>query len=293
MRREHQKRGTGNFLIRLGDGMELIQDRIREATVFVQSILKVEPKIGLILGTGLGGLAGALDAATVIPYGEIPHFPVSTAPGHESRLLCGRWAERPVIVMQGRFHLFEGYTAEQISFPVRVMKALGIHTLVISAAAGGLDPQFQAGDLMLISDHINLTGHNPLRGPNLDAWGPRFPDMAEPYPRKLQDLAIRTALSERLPLQRGVYVAVLGPSLETAAETRFLRAIGADAVGMSVVIEVITAVHCGMEVLGFAVITNVNLPDCYQPAVLEEIVTTAKQAGPKLMHLVAKLLEQL
>jgi purine-nucleoside phosphorylase len=273
--------------------MKSFMEKIEEATAYIRSRVEINPKHGLILGTGLGGVAGALDAATVIPYGEIPHFPVSTAPGHESRLLCGRWAERPVIVMQGRFHLFEGYTAEQISFPIRVMKALGVHTLIISAAAGGLDPQFQAGDLMLISDHINLTGHNPLRGPNLGAWGPRFPDMVEPYPGKLQDLAVRTALSERLPLQRGVYVAVLGPSLETAAETRFLRAIGADAVGMSVVMEVITAVHCSMEVLGFAVITNVNLPDCYQPAVLEEIVTTAEQAGPKLMHLVAKLLEQL
>jgi purine-nucleoside phosphorylase len=165
--------------------------------------------------------------------------------------------------------------------------------LIISAAAGGLNPQFGPGDLMLITDHINLTGHNPLRGPNLDEWGPRFPDMAEPYSKRLRDLAVNAALSEGIDLQRGVYVGVLGPSLETAAETRFLRTIGADAVGMSVIMEVITAVHCGMEVLGLAVITNVNLPDCYQPAVVEDIVATAEQAGPRLMHLIGKVMERL
>jgi len=267
--------------------------QLEEATGFIRSRMGSPPEIGLILGTGLGGVAEAMELDALIPYKEIPHFPVSTAPSHESRLLCGRWRGQPVISMQGRFHLFEGYTAQQISFPIRVMKALGVGTLIISAAAGGLNPQFRAGELMLITDHINLTGHNPLRGPNLDAWGPRFPDMAEPYRRQLQDLAVRTALAEKLTLHRGVYVGLLGPSLETAAETRFLRAIGADVVGMSVVMEVITAVHCGLEVLGFAVITNVNLPDCYQPAALEDIVATAEQAGPKLMSLVTRLMEQL
>jgi purine-nucleoside phosphorylase len=268
-------------------------EEMEAATAFVRSRVEISPKIGLILGTGLGGVADGLETVIAIPYQEIPHFPVSTAPGHESRLICGRWSGKPVIVMQGRFHLYEGYTAEQISFPIRVLKSLGVDTLIISAAAGGLNPQLQAGDLMLITDHINLTGHNPLRGPNLDQWGPRFPDMAEPYRRKLRDLAVKTALAEKSPLQRGVYVALLGPSLETAAETRFLRATGADAVGFSVVMEVITAVHSGMDVLAFAVITNVNLPDCYQPAILEDIVATAEQAGPGLMHLVTKILEQL
>ena len=273
--------------------MEVFRKQVEEATAFIQSKLKIQPKIGLILGTGLGGVAEAMENVAVISYNAIPHFPVSTVPSHESRLICGKWGEKPVIAMQGRFHLYEGYTPGQITFPIRVMKSLGVSTLIISAAAGGLNPQFQAGDLMLITDHINLTGHNPLRGPNLDEWGPRFPDMVEPYSGKLQDLAAKTALSERLSLQRGVYVGVLGPSLETAAETRFLRAIGADAVGMSVIMEVIAAVHCGMDVIGIAVITNVNLPDCYQPAVLEQIVATAEKAGPKLMHLVAKLLGQL
>jgi purine-nucleoside phosphorylase len=273
--------------------MEVFRKQVEEATGFVRSRMGIQPEIGLILGTGLGGVAEALQAVTIIPYQDIPHFPVSTAPSHESRLLCGKWHQKPVISMQGRFHLYEGYTPQQISFPIRVMKALGVRTLIVSAAAGGLNPQFQAGELMLITDHINLTGHNPLRGPNVDEWGPRFPDMAEPYRRKLRDLAVKTAVDERLPLHRGVYVGVLGPSLETAAETRFLRALGADAVGMSVIMEVITAVHCGVEVLGVAVITNVNLPDCYQAAVLEDIVATAEKAGPKLMLLVAKLLERL
>jgi len=273
--------------------MEVIREEVEKAAAFISYNLAFEPTIGLILGTGLGGVADAVQAIAVIPYNAIPHFPASTVESHQGQLICGRWAEKPVIAMQGRFHLYEGYTPEQIAFPVRVMKALGVHTLIISAAAGGLNPQFQGGDLMLITDHINLTGHNPLRGPNLDEWGPRFPDMVEPYSGKLQDLAVKSALFEKLPLQRGVYAGVLGPSLETAAETRFLRTIGADAVGMSVIMEVITAVHCGMDVLGITVITNVNLPDCYQPAVLEDIVATAEQAAPKLTHLLTRVIEQL
>jgi purine-nucleoside phosphorylase len=273
--------------------MEVFRKQVEEAAAFINHNLDFQPKVGLILGTGLGGVADGVQAIAAIPYKAIPHFRKSTVESHQGQLICGTWAGTPVIAMQGRFHLYEGCTPEQVAFPIRVMKALGVRTLIISAAAGGLNPQFQAGDLMLITDHINLTGHNPLRGSNLDEWGPRFPDMVEPYSRKLQDLAVSAALSEILPLQRGVYVGVLGPSLETAAETRFLRTIGADAVGMSVVMEVITAVHCGMDILGIAVITNVNLPDCYQPAILEDIVATAEQTGPKLMQLVAKVIEQL
>jgi purine-nucleoside phosphorylase len=276
-----------------GKPMESVREQVESAVAFVRNHLRVIPEIGLILGTGLGAVAEALGDASVISYKEIPHFPVSTAPSHEGRLVCGRWIDKSVIVMQGRFHLYEGYTPQQIAFPLRVMRALDVRMLIISAAAGGLNPQFGPGDLMLITDHINLTGHNPLRGPNLDEWGPRFPDMAEPYSKRLRDLAVNAALSEGIDLQRGVYVGVLGPSLETAAETRFLRTIGADAVGMSVIMEVITAVHCGMEVLGLAVITNVNLPDCYQPAVVEDIVATAEQAGPRLMHLIGKVMERL
>jgi len=273
--------------------MESYGRQIEEAAAFISDNLEFRPKIGMILGTGLGGVAAGLQVIAAMPYQAIPHFRTSTVASHQGQLLCGKWAGKLLIAMQGRFHLYEGCTPEQIAFPVRVMKALGVDTLIISAAAGGLNPQFEAGDLMLITDHINLTGHNPLRGPNLDDWGPRFPDMVEPYSRKLRDLAVKTALTESVPLQRGVYAGMLGPSLETAAETRFLRIIGADAVGMSVIMEVITAVHCGMDILGFAVITNVNLPDCYQPAILEDIVATAEQTGPKLTHLMTKVLEQM
>ncbi len=273
--------------------MELLQKQVEEAAAFIQSRIDIQPRVGLILGTGLSGVAEALESAVFFPYEEIPHFPVSTVPSHQGRLVCGLWEGKPVIAMQGRFHLYEGYTPQQISFPIRVMAALGARFLFLSNAAGGLNPQFRAGDLMLITDHINLTGHNPLVGPNVDAWGPRFPDMTSPYNRRLRGITIEKALAERLTLHRGVYAGVLGPSLETAAETRFLRIIGADAVGMSMIMEVITAVHTGLRVLGVSVITNVNLPDHYLPAALEEIIATAEEAGPRLMRLFGMVLAQL
>jgi purine-nucleoside phosphorylase len=270
--------------------MESFRKQVEEATSFIRSLLLTRPRIGLILGTGLGGVADAMREKIVIPYEEIPHFPVSTVVSHQGQLICGTWSEKPAMVMQGRFHLYEGYTPRQISFPIRVMAALGIRTLIITNAVGGLNPLFRPGDLMMITDHINMTGHSPLMGPNIDAWGPRFPDMAEPYSRKLQDLALEAALSERIPLHRGVYVGVVGPNLETAAETRFFRAIGCDAVGMSVIMEAITAVHAGMDVLGISVVTNVNLPDNYQPAMVEDIIATAENAGPRLMRLLETVL---
>jgi len=234
-----------------------------------------------------------LQQVGAIAYKDIPHYPVSTVQSHAGRLISGRMAGKPVLAMQGRIHLYEGYKPLQISFPLRVMAGLGIRTLIISNAAGGLNPHFKAGELMLITDHINLTGQNPLVGPNVDDWGVRFPDMAEPYDRKLQQFALETAIAEKIPLHRGVYVGVLGPSLETAAETRFLRAIGADAVGMSTIMEVITAVHMGIKVLGISAITNVNLPDAYQPASIEQIVANAGLAGLKLMQLVSKIVAKL
>jgi purine-nucleoside phosphorylase len=231
-----------------------------------------------------------MSGAAIVPYCEIPRFPLSTAPSHEGRLIGGEWAGQCVLIMQGRFHLYEGYTPLQISFPIRVMAQLGIRSLMVSNAAGGLNPNYRAGDLMLVSDHINLTGQNPLAGPNADQWGPRFPEMTEPYCRNLQQLALETALTERIPLHRGVYAGVMGPSLETAAETRMLRTIGADAVGMSLIMENITAIHAGIKVLGLSVITNVNLPDNYQPAPLERIIATASEAAPRLHHLLDRLL---
>jgi purine-nucleoside phosphorylase len=249
------------------------------------------PKAGIVLGTGLGGIVDEFSEITVIPYEEIPHYPVSTVMSHHGRLVCGKWAGTLVLAMQGRFHLYEGYSPKQVSFPIRVMKALGIQVLILSNAAGGLNPHFRAGELMLVTDHINYTGQNPLVGQNIDEWGVRFPDMTEPYSKRLQRIAIDAAVSERIPLHRGVYIGVLGPSMETAAETRFFRTIGADAIGMSMIMEAITAVHSGMEVLGISAISNVNLPDYYQPADLDQVIMKAQEAGEKLNPLLKKILQ--
>ncbi len=273
--------------------MEEFRRKVEEAARHVAARIPLPIKIGLVLGTGLGSVADAIENSAVLPYEEIPHFPRSTVTSHQGRLVAGTWARQPVLAMQGRFHLYEGYSALEISFPIRVMRALGIDTLFISNAAGGLNPQFQAGELMLIADHINFTGHNPLVGPNVDAWGDRFPDMTEPYSRTLQETARSTALELGMVLHRGVYVGVLGPNLETAAETRFLRAMGADAVGMSTIMEVITAVHAGMKVLGISAVSNVNLPDHYLPAPLEEIIATAEKAGRDLSRLLEHILPKI
>lgn len=273
--------------------MEEFKRKVEEAAGYIRRNVADEPKIGLILGTGLGDVARAIDETSSLSYERIPHFPLSTVVSHRGRLVFGELAGRPVVALQGRFHLYEGYSPLEISFPIRVLKQLGIEVLIVSGAAGGLNPHYKPADLMLITDHINLTGYNPLRGPNVEAWGPRFPDMAEPYSKRLQKLTHRTALEEKLLLHRGVYVGVHGPSLETAAETRFLRMIGGDAVGMSIVMEVITAVHAGMEVLGFAIITNVNLPDCYQPASVDEIIATAEKAGRPFMNLLEKIVAKI
>lgn len=273
--------------------MEEFRKQVEEAVRFLLQQWQERPVIGLILGTGLGDTIQALQPTGAVEYTDIPHYPASTVQSHAGRLICGRMAGKPVLAMQGRIHLYEGYKPLQISFPLRVMAGLSIRTLIISNAAGGLNPHFKAGELMLITDHINLTGQNPLVGPNVDDWGVRFPDMAEPYDRKLQQLALETAIAEKIPLHRGVYVGVLGPSLETAAETRFLRTIGADAVGMSTIMEVITAVHMGIKVLGISAITNVNLPDAYQAASIEQVIANAELASPKLMQLVSKIIEKL
>jgi purine-nucleoside phosphorylase len=273
--------------------MESFIQQVNEAAHYLTASLPVHPRIGVILGTGLGGAADSVSGSVIVPYSQIPHFPLSTAPGHEGRLIGAEWAGQSVLIMQGRFHLYEGYTPRQISFPIRVLAQLGIRILIVSNAAGGLNPNYRAGDLMLVSDHINLTGQNPLAGPNADEWGPRFPEMTEPYCRNLQQLAIDTALSERVLLHRGVYAGVTGPSLETAAETRMLRTLGADAVGMSLIMENITAVHAGIKILGLSVITNVNLPDNYQPAPVEQIIATANKAAPRLRHLMDRVLARI
>ncbi len=239
-------------------------------------------RVGIILGSGLGRLADELDATDAIPYGDIPSFPLSTVEGHAGRLLVGTLRGVPVLAMQGRFHLYEGYSARQVTLPVRVMGALGIRTLVVSNAAGGMHPLMRRGDLMLLTDHINLQVANPLTGPNVDAWGPRFPDMSEPYSRRLRALAEASAMERGIVLRQGVYAAVAGPNLESPAEYRFLRAIGADAVGMSTVPEVIVGRHMGMECLAVSVITDECFPDCLVPVSHAEIVAAANAAEPNL-----------
>jgi purine-nucleoside phosphorylase len=228
-----------------------------------------------------------------LSYDDIPHFPASTVEGHAGRLIFGRLAGKKAVIMQGRAHYYEGYPPSQITLPVRVMKRMGIKVLIISNAAGGLNPHFSAGDVMVISDHINLTGQNPLIGPNLDSFGPRFPDMVSVYDRELIRAAELAAAKEKVKLQKGVYVGITGPSLETPAETRFLRMIGADAVGMSTIPEVIVGVHCGLRILGFSAISNMNLPDCMKPATLKEILKNADAAGRKMTKIVEGVLKKI
>jgi purine-nucleoside phosphorylase len=268
-------------------------DHVQEATRAVRTHWSGTPRVGIVLGTGLGALAHEIEAEAILPYPEIPHFPRSTVESHKGQLVCGTLAGHSVVAMEGRFHLYEGYTAAQVTFPVRVMKELGCRYLIVSNACGGLNPLFRKGDLMVIEDHINLLGHNPLIGPNDERLGPRFPDMIEPYDRALQALAMQAALEENIPAQRGVYVAVTGPNLETRAEYRFLRTIGADVVGMSTIPEVIVAVHCGLRTLGFSIVTDMCLPDALKPVSIEEIIAVANEAEIKLRTIVRRVLERL
>lgn len=260
-----------------------------ESARFLRSRLEIPPQVGVLAGTGLGPLGDVLEGATAIPYAEIPHFPVATVPSHAGRMLAGGLAGRPVAVLQGRFHLYEGYSAAEVGFPVRVLRELGVEHLLITNAAGGLRPGVQPGDLMVITDHINLTGENLLAGPNEDSWGPRFPDMTAAYDPGLRRAALDAARRLGLQVHAGVYAGLKGPSMETPAETRYLRIVGADAVGFSTVQETIAAVHAGMRVLGVSVLTNVNDPDRPQPAPLEEIIAVANRAAPGLAALIAEV----
>jgi purine-nucleoside phosphorylase len=249
------------------------------------------PEVAIVLGTGLGGLARAIAVEHAIPYADIPGFPLSTVESHAGRLLCGTLGGRRVVAMQGRFHRYEGYTLQQVTFPVRVLRALGAGTLVVSNACGGMHPFWAPGDLMLIADHINMLGDNPLVGPNDDRLGARFPDMSAPYDAPLRALAREVAVAQRITLREGVYVAVAGPNLETRAEYRMLRTLGADVVGMSTVPEVIVARHAGMRVLGISNITDQCLPDALEEADVATIIATAGRAEPKLTALVRGVLE--
>ena len=268
-------------------------DHVHEATHAVRSRWRGTPRVGIVLGTGLGALAQEIIAEATIPYPELPHFPHSTVQTHKGQLVCGTLAGQTVVAMEGRFHLYEGYSAAQVTFPIRVMKELGCRYLFVSNACGGLNPYYNKGDLMVIDDHINLLGMNPLIGPNDERLGPRFPDLIEPYDRSLQQLALQVALEEHIVAHRGVYAAVVGPNLETRAEYRFLRTIGADVVGMSTIPEVLVAVHAGLRVLGFSIVTDMCLPDALKPVSLEEIIAVAQEAEGKLRTVVRRVLERL
>jgi purine-nucleoside phosphorylase len=273
--------------------MTALRKEAEEALAFLRARTAAAPEIGIILGTGLGGLTTEIVQEAVFDYGDIPHFPVSTVESHHGRLIFGALAGKPVVAMQGRFHSYEGYTMQQVTFPVRVMKSLGVSTLLISNAAGGMNPQFSRGSIMIITDHINLLGDNPLIGVNDDTLGPRFPDMSEPYSRRLIGIADAVALDLKIRVEHGVFVAVPGPNLETRAEYRFLRLIGADAVGMSTVPENIVANHMGMKVLGFSIITDECFPDSLQPAKVEEIIAVAGKTEPKLTAIMKGVVEKL
>jgi len=273
-------------------GQEL-RKKVEEAFAYVKTKVTYPLPIGIILGTGLGKLAEDVEVETAIPYSDIPHFPTSTVETHVGRLLIGNLKGKKVVVMQGRFHYYEGHSMRDITFPLRVMKLMGVKYLLLSNAAGGLNPLFNEGDLMLMDDHINLIGDNPLIGINVPQFGPRFPDMSEPYSRKLLELAEKTARQNDIPLRRGVYAAMSGPSLETRAEYRFLRRIGADVIGMSSIPENIVANQCGMKVLGLTVVTDLCFPDSLKPATIEKIIATADKAEPKLTALMKGIVEAL
>jgi purine-nucleoside phosphorylase len=262
--------------------MKTVKQRLAETIDFIKSRIKEAPYIGLLTGTGLGDSAESMAIETTIRYADIPHFPISTVQTHIGRLLSGSMNACPVIAMQGRFHLYEGYRPVEVTFPIRVMQQLGVKILIVSNAAGGLNPDFKPGDIMLITDHINLTGTNPLIGPNEDSWGPRFPDMTRAYDEALIAAAESIANASGVHLQKGIYVGLTGPSLETPSEVKFLQTIGAEAVGFSTVHEVIAAVHSGMRVLGLSTITNVHNPENPVPATVEEIIEVAKGTTPLL-----------
>lgn len=273
-------------------GTSMMQE-IQEAAAFIKNETNITPQIGLILGSGLGVLADLIEQPIVIDYSRIPHFPVSTVEGHAGELVVGSIKGKQVLVMKGRFHAYEGYGAETVSFPVRVMKELGVETLIVTNAAGGINETYQVGDLMVISDHLNMTFRNPLIGPNDSALGVRFPDMSEAYSKRLRKLAHDVAASQDFKLQEGVYVGLLGPNYETPAEIRMFRTLGGDSVGMSTVPEVIVARHAGIEVLGFSCISNMASGILDQPLSHAEVMETTEKVKPKFLKLVLGIIEAL
>ncbi|MDR9501485.1 MAG: purine-nucleoside phosphorylase [Desulfurivibrionaceae bacterium] len=278
----------------MSSGTRLYREQVNETVTFLEQQLPGVPDIVLILGTGLGVLADSLDHSVSLDYADIPHFPRSTVTSHAGRLVFGELAGKQVAVLQGRFHYYEGYSTRQITFPLRVLALMGARFLLVSNAAGGLDPSYAPGTLMVIKDHLNFIPENPLRGTNIEEWGPRFPDLSQAYDVDLQKLAHRCGKDLGLNrLASGVYVAIAGPSLETPAETRYLRNCGADAVGMSTVPEVIVAVHAGLRVLGIAMVANVNDPDDFQPIRIDDILAEAKRAEADFVRLLVEVIRRM
>ena len=274
------------------EDMRDYRKKVEETVGFLQDTIRKPPSVVIILGTGLGSLIDSIAIDTLLPYEEIPHFPRATVPGHHGNLIFGTLCNRDVAVLQGRFHYYEGYSTRELTLPLRTLSLLGADTLVVTNAAGGLNPAFRPGTIMVIRDHLNFIGENPLRGANMDDWGPRFPDLSEPYDKNLIEAALQCA--EKLHMAdvtTGVYVAIPGPSLETPAETRFLRTAGADAVGMSSVPEVIVARHASMRVLGLSAVANVNDPDNFAPILLDDIITAAGEIEPALQKLIKEVLK--
>lgn len=270
------------------------KEKVEQAVGFLQSRISVPPEILIQLGTGLGGLAEAMEDVSTIPYVDIPHFPESTVTSHAGNLVFGRLGGKSVALLQGRLHYYEGYSTREVAFPVRVVSLLGAKTAVITNASGGLNPKFVPGTLMVMNDHLYLIPENPLRGPNVDEWGIRFPDLSQPYDNSLQQLSLDVAKELQLDeVVNGTYICIPGPSLETPAETRYLRMIGGDAVGMSSVPEILVAIHAGMRVLGISVVANVNDPDNFEPILLDDIVRAAEQAEPRLQQLVMRVIEKM
>jgi len=273
--------------------MSDLTNKINETVGVIKKFANEEYPVGIILGTGLGGLVKEMDVKHEIEYQDLPHFPLSTVESHHGKLIFGTINSKNVVAMQGRFHYYEGYSMKQITYPVRVMKFLGVKTLLVSNACGGMNPDYKRGDIMLMSDHINLIGDNPLIGKNEDDLGPRFPDMSEPYSKELIEIAEELALENNVKVQKGVYVAVPGPNLETKAEYRFLRALGADVVGMSTIPENIVANHMGMKVLGISIITDECFPDSLKPVNVEEIIATAMKAEPKMTLIMKEVIKRI
>ena len=274
--------------------IEEYQTKVNETVAYLEGKITAPPSVAIVLGTGLAGLTDSIENKQIIPYREIPNFPQSTVPGHPGNLIFGQLSGKTVGVLQGRFHFYEGYSTKELTFPVRVLSLLGANLLVVTNAAGGLNTSYLPGTIMIISDHLNFIHENPLRGPNIDEWGPRFPDLSEPYDLKLVDTAL--ACAEKLQIENvtsGVYAAIPGPSLETPAETRFLKNCGADSVGMSSVPEVIVAKHAGMRVLGISAVANVNDPDNFKPILLEDILAMSRQIEPQLQRLVKEVLAEI